>query len=237
VVRALIGADSLLLLARVLLRRVRVLARRAPRRDAPVLYVDCGTHRDAKEVRFALDALNDAAISVIAIEASADHLAAARAGFRDDPELSFVQLALVGPDETADTVKLFRCDDSRGDSLFPSRGAEFDLVPAGRLSDVLEKSSHDVREEPFILRMNIEGAEYGVLQDLVSSGLAEYVDGYYGMWDDLSKLDTELDVEFRAFLAAHHIRPVTFNNRDLDHRLRRLAIRIDLRTSVRRGRL
>ena len=36
--------------------------------------------------------------------------------------------------------------------------------------------------------------------DLVNSGLAGYIDGYYGMWDDISKIDKQRDDAFRAFL-------------------------------------
>ena len=93
-------------------------------------------------------------------------------------------------------------------------------------------SSHTM---PVILRMNIEGAEQFVIQDLLDSGLTASVDGYYGMWDDVSKIDPKADRRFRRLLRANGITNVTFNDRDLPYRLRRFAIRTDIETSIRRG--
>ena len=63
--------------------------------------------------------------------------------------------------------------------------------------------------------MNIEGAEFDVLQDLVESGLAAHIDGYYGIWDDVSKISVKRDAEFREFLSRNGIRSMTFNGRDV----------------------
>ena len=83
--------------------------------------------------------------------------------------------------------------------------------------------------------MNIEGSEVDVIQDLVESGLAKHIDGYFGMWDDMSKINQKKDDEFRLFLRNHHIHPFTFNERDFMAPLRVKAIRYDIATAIRAG--
>src|SRR5438034_4671037 len=86
-----------------------------------------------------------------------------------------------------------------------------------------------------LLRMNIEGAEFDVLQDLVESGLATNVDGYYGMWVDVSKINVKRDAEFREFLSTNGISSMTFNGRDVRWRFRMKCIEYDMNTSVMVG--
>ena len=83
--------------------------------------------------------------------------------------------------------------------------------------------------------MNIEGAEYDVIEDLVESQLARYISGYYGMWDDVSKIDMQRDDRFRAFLAKNQIHPFTFNGRDIPWAVRMSCIEYDINTSVLTG--
>jgi hypothetical protein len=54
------------------------------------------------------------------------------------------------------------------------------------------------------------------------------------MWDDLSTIDRERDAGFRGLLRRHHVKRTTFNDRDLDHALRRWAVRYALATSLAR---
>ncbi len=104
-----------------------------------------------------------------------------------------------------------------------------------RLSDWLREKNISLEDRICLLRMNIEGAEFDVLQDLVESGLATNVDGYYGMWDDVSKINVKRDVEFREFLSRNGIRSMTFNGRDVRWRFRMKCIEYDMNTSVMVG--
>jgi FkbM family methyltransferase len=244
-VRALVAVDSLLLLARVVLGRV---ARFGPvqafRTIAPtgrvVLYVDCGVHRDGEQVRFVAEELAPSCeLHVLAFEASAEHCEAAARNLADvarDVHLDLRQVALVGPGARDDTVKLFKgSQGGKADSLFRT-GDRFEVVPAARLSDILRRDfSSELDDAPLLVRMNIEGSEYDVVEDLVASRLASRVDGWFGMWDDVGKLDPDRDRRFRALLHSSHIRNITFNDRDLRHPLRRRAIRLALDTAVRAG--
>jgi hypothetical protein len=202
-----------------------------------VLYVDCGLHKDGRQVRCVHAWFGDRCqLHVLGFEASADHLRDARAELADLPLLDLRQLALVGPDTTDEHVKLYRGPGAGdGDSLFRPQ-ERYELVPAARLSSVLSRDEAPMLEHAAVLlRMNIEGSEYDVIDDLVRSGVHTAIDGYFGMWDDVSKLDPARDRRFRRLLAGAGITTVTFNDRDLQHPLRCRAIRFALDRAIRRG--
>lgn len=224
-------ADSGLLLLRAAAHRARVRPFRAPGRTH-VLYVDCGTHRDGSELRLVAHWLDRYDLSMLAFEAAPDHYAAAQ---RHLAALSVTlrNVALVGPEHSGKSVRLYRAGgDGRGDSLYSTRGVESVEVAAARLSGYIRDWAD---RGPVLLRMNIEGAEPAVIEDLAQAGLLEWVDGFYGMWDDLAKIDRTKAVTFRLRLRELGIRPFTFNERDLRFLPRRAAIQMDLETSVRRG--
>jgi FkbM family methyltransferase len=234
----LVFADSVLLLATVVVRRARHLGagalRRAPR--AHVCYVDCGTHVHGHEVAKAVEWLAAHDVTALAFEANPVHHAQAAEHLAGFPNVTVRNVALVGPDHDAADVELYvGSRDGRGDSLFAQDGRRPVRVPAVRLSTVLTDEVRGPGECVVLLRMNIEGAERFVIDDLVDAGLDGQVDGYYGMWDDLSKIDPAQDDEFRALLRSRGIHPITFNDRDLGHRMRVAAIRLDLDTSVQYG--
>jgi hypothetical protein len=81
--------------------------------------------------------------------------------------------------------------------------------------------------------MNIEGAEELVIADLAVAGLLQRISGFYGMWDDLSKIDEHRSRRFRERLGELNIEPITFNGRDLRHRIRLAAIHYDIETTIR----
>lgn len=244
----LIAADSILLLASVLIRRLRVLGGRAFLR-APshqrVLYIDCGTHVHGREVKRTARWLSRADLRILAFEANPAHHAEAAKNLRDVDGLDLRNVALVGPEYNAPDVRLFLDhEDGRGDSLLGGRDSGTSvLVPAVHLSDILRSESWPLDKTVVLLRMNIEGAERFVIEDLVGTHMDESIDGFYGMWDDLSKVDPVADKEFRRLLRSRRIRKVTFNDRDGDPRLRFVArircaaIRLDLDTSVMHGAL
>ncbi len=173
-------------------------------------------------------------LHVFAFEASRASFLSAEAALADISNLRLHHLALVGPDHSGDSVRLYKGGgDGRGSSLLVGRGDDYEVVAAQRLSEVL--ASEWLRDAAVVLRMNIEGAEPLVIDDLVQSGAYTHIDGYYGMWDDLSKMDPSADDQFRHMLRSYRISPVTFNERDLAFRLRRRAIRVDIETAIRSG--
>ena len=233
VITVLIWVDSLILLARAAARRVR--SRGA--RDQ-VVYVDCGLHKHGEQLRWVRRWFGDDAL-LIGIEASPSHFADASANL-SDLNATLIHAAVVGPQHTGDTVRLYRASDyGKDDSLFVQRGSEFEDVTARRLSSLLQEQG--LADRSLIVRMNIEGAERFVVEDLLDARIP--VRGWFGMWDDLGEIDAGADLEFRGLLRKHGISPFTFNDRDLPKdggrlagafALRRLAIRIALDAAARR---
>jgi hypothetical protein len=254
-------ADSLLLSARAARRDKGLGARRRHHgSERPqVLYIDCGVHKEAEQVQWMQRWFGDRyELHVLAFEAGGDHCRDAAAALAGLDRLRLHHLALVGPDYADSEVKLYKSSGKgKADSLFQERGEEFEIVPAGRLSSVLAQEGWDLARTPTVLRMNIEGAEQFVIADLLEAGLAGSIDGYYGMWDDLSKIDPAGDGRFRALLAEQGIATLTFNDRDLTSfgdrplrltpgelattlrdlalRLRRRVIRRDIESAIERG--
>ncbi len=236
--KLLVLADSLLLVSAVALRRIAAIASGTlarPGPDSVVLHIDCGAHKEGSEIacmhRWFSDRYN---VRMIGFEAGQEQFEQASSNLAGIPGVDLRRAAVVGPEHVGPTAELHLGHaDGRGASLFAARGGTTEQVPAVRLSAVLDSISPP--PDAVILRMNIEGAEKYAIQDLITSGRHERIDGYYGMWDDLSKLDPKMDRDFRRLLKRYGIRNMTFNERDLAHPLRRFAIRTDIETSIRRA--
>jgi hypothetical protein len=261
----LVALDSILLAARVQIRAGRRApgARGEPGADPaprPVLYIDCGLHKKGEQIRWMHEWFGDRyELHALGFEASAEHIRDAAAELADVDRLKLMHVALVGPDHDGDEVRLYKSSrgEGKGDSLFVNEREQYDVVPARRLSEVLATEGYSLADIPVILRMNIEGAEHFVIEDLIEAGIAGSIDGYYGMWDDLSTIDPPASARFRRLLRDNGISNVTFNDRDLvtfgdrarsirprdlmatlrelTFRLRRHAIRRDIELSIRTG--
>ncbi|HEY4427150.1 MAG TPA: hypothetical protein VGN08_03000 [Solirubrobacteraceae bacterium] len=260
----LIGVDSLLLAGRVWARRLRrrALGTAGPPEGTrpPVLYIDCGVHKRGEQIRSMHRWFADRyELHVLGFEASAVHVRDATAALADLDGVRLLHLALVGPHHAGDEVRLYKSPhgEGEGDSLFVNERDEYEVVPARRLSDAIADEGYSLAQMPVILRMNIEGAEHFVIEDLLDAGLHTSVDGYYGMWDDLSQIDRPAASAFRRLLRRNGIATLTFNDRDLvepadrkasfgpegwivklremSFALRRRAIRRDIEASLRAG--
>jgi hypothetical protein len=122
-------------------------------------------------------------LEILGFEAGSEHIADARAELADVEGVQLDHVALVGPDHVGDEVELYLSGGQsrgKGDSLFSTRGQRSETVPARRLSKVLADRGCSSDTMPVILRMNIEGAEQFVIQDLLDTGLTASIDGYYG---------------------------------------------------------
>lgn len=236
--KPLILADTLLLWADLLLRKP---TRRGPgpRAADKVVVLDLGQHVDPKQVCAILEWFGgDMPLEIHAFEAHPAYYEAASAKLAGIDGVKLVNLALVGPDFVGNHVNLYLAGGRGvGDSIYAKRSDRFIPVTAMRLSRYLAEAGIDLSAQPVILRMNIEGAEYGVLQDLDEAGLLDHIDGFFGSWDDMYKTDPVDDERFRAFLRRHRIRSIPFNDRDLGtgaiFGLRKRAIRHALRLATR----
>lgn len=232
----LVWIDTLILAARFVLRRAGSrlrLAGRHARVPVAVTYIDVGTHVAAKELllmrQHVLPRCADT-FRCVGIEANPESFERVRERVGDDPNVSLVNAAVCRHVPAGGTVQLFLHGDGHGDSLHRTSGASMQ-VPAIRLSDIVRAEASDPGRI-IIVRMNVEGAEYEAILDLYENGLLDRVDAFYGMWDDLSKIDPKLDAEMTAFMRTHGVRTTTFNERDFVSGFRVRVIAYDLRTSI-----
>lgn len=203
--------------------------------DLRVVYLDLGTHEQGAELSWVIESvLPDISPNFLAygFEASPESFECVKDKFKNRPEVQIVHGALCYEVPPGGTVRLYR-DGRRGEgnSIY-RRTNDFDEVAAMRLSDFMQKNIPTEGHFIFIMRMNIEGAEYDVLRDLAETGLSKRIDGYFGMWDDVSKIDLNRDREFRRFISANGIRTFPFNGRDLRWPFRKYCIAYQMRTRI-----
>jgi FkbM family methyltransferase len=236
--------DTFLLRVRALLRRARIAGLgRLGKLETPqrkIVYIDAGLHRSSAQIASMLEwFVLSTSLRVYGIEAHPRYVRECRHRFAGERRVKLFNYALVGPDHEGDTATLY-LDGKKGlgNSLFASRGEESIEVPAIRLSRLIRE--HDIASpgDIVLLRMNIEGAEMGVIEDLAEAGMVDLFDGFYGMWDDLYKIDPALDAKFCALLRREKIRNLTFNDRDaspIAGPKRKDIIRYDIETSIYHG--
>lgn len=189
-------------------------------RDVPILYLDVGLHKEGKQARL----LNrwtgrSPALRNIGFEANPEHFDHFNTRHATAAAVEAVNVALVGPDYAGETVTLYLDGKAGlGDTLMQSEGAQGIDVPAIQLSRWLAERGIDPRKSVTLIRMNIEGAELGVIRDLVDSGLASSIDGYFGTWIDVAKkAGPEAEREFEAMIEEQGIESYSFN--DVDSRI------------------
>ena len=243
VVSTVVAIDTAVLLAQAVARRAAIAGLGSVTRPtrvpagARVVYLDVGTHRAGAELRWMTERVLPActtSFEAFGFEPGERSFTAASEALAHIPEITMVRAALVNDLPEAGTVRLHTSAHSLRDSIHRV-GDAYEDVEAHRLSEWLVAHDIDLDQAVCILRMNIEGAEFDVLKDLVGSGLSDKVDGYYGMWDDLLKFDPEADRRFRRFLAKHDIHSLAFNGRDMDWGMRKRLIRYDVHTSLLAG--
>jgi hypothetical protein len=204
-----------------------------------VLYIDAGLHKSARELNLVHRWFNHLPqMQFVGFEGNPAYCAEAADAVPAGVEV--VHCALVGP-EHGDTVTL-NLDGQSGeaDSLFRKVTDLSIAVPATRLSAYLTARSIDPSRTVILLRMNIEGAEVPVLQDLAVSKLIDCVDGFYGQWEgDIYAIGGHLIDEFEVLEREHDVRRLSFSGGraglDISSPFRRFYIWYDLNTSILRG--
>lgn len=209
-----------------------LMASRIPR-GTRLTYIDVGMHKRALQLRYMKDEFGGRLdLRTIGFEAHPAYFAEAVRAIGPSEHDSLQNLAVVGPDQGS-TVRLnLNGGEGLGDSIVRAAGGEAIEIPAVRLSDVLKSAGIDRSDEVVILRMNIEGAELYVLEDLVAAGLVSRIDGYYGYWDDPLKIGGSIAERFRAIMARTGIDNFPFNDRDFRSRFRLAMVRYDLTTTI-----
>jgi FkbM family methyltransferase len=243
VVRLVVALDTLALGVRARTRRAVALGPAAlfgelpDGDDAPVYYFDMGTHRQAGELTFANRVLSARCrrFAAFGFEANRAAWESAARKLAGEEHVTLIHSAVSFEVPESGKLRLYHgADGGLGDSLYRPSDS-YEEAPVVRFSAWLRANGIDPARSVCLLRMNIEGAEDDVIRDLVEAGLAGSIAGYFGMWDDVSKIDVRRDREFRALLARHGIRPFTFNGRDLGSPSRTRWIAYDLTTQLAAG--
>lgn len=203
-------------------------------RNGRVIYLDLGVHTEGKQLELVMRWLGGGdSFHAYGFEANPAHCEKAKSRFRDYQCVTIINAALVGPDHTSSDVDLYAAgpeSSGQGDTLFPQRGSRRGYsaikAPALRLSQFLEEAGVDLTRDVVLLRMNIEGSEVYVLEDLEAAGLLEHVDCFYGRWDDPSKIDPALGERLEVIMSRNKLHTIPFNDPHVSGRLGSLGIRM-----------
>jgi len=184
-------------------------------------YFDLGTHRQANELVFFIEHILpqfNCSCNIYAFEAWKEFYEEAKEKTKKYKNVRIFNLALSDAIPSSGLVRLYYFgQDGLGNSVYRERNQIYEDVQACRLSDFIQEHKISLEGAVNILRMNIEGSEFDVISDLVKSGLRKYFDGFYGMWDDVWKIDPTKDVLFITMMKKARIRTVPFNGRDLGY--------------------
>lgn len=248
VYRFLVGivivVDTSLLFIRSIYRRIdklgftKIISKPRMPQNVSILYFDLGLHEDGRELSFMVReflpriSLN---FKAYGFEASKNSYERAQEKFFEAKNVEIIHGALCNELPSNGKIRLYKVGDGRGSSIYRCSLGEYEEIMAMKLSDWLQEKELDLENNICLLRMNIEGSELDVIVDLVNAGLAKRVDGYFGMWDDMSEIDEPRDAEFRSLLAKNHISSFTFNERDFLLRLRIKCIEYELKTAILGG--
>ena len=204
-------------------------------------YFDLGTHKRAAELNWVVKKVLSQLPNpyrIFGFEANPDSFNVAINNCNQIDNLKLYNLALVNKIPKSGLIKLFTSGGGLADSIYRTAKKSYTEVEAKKLSDVIKNENIKLNESINIIRMNIEGCEFDVIEDLIHNDLIKYFDGFYGMWDDISKLvsagkiDIKRYAEFQKVLQEANVHPFPFNGRDMQHKERKTLINKSLRNSI-----
>lgn len=233
----LIYIDTTILFSRAISRRFIYYSRYFFKKldSLPVVYIDIGTHTAANELSLMLNKVlprYSKKYQAYGFEANIKSYNTVVEKFIGVDNVKLINKAVCNDIPENGVIRLYFHGDGHGDSIYRA-GDNFCDVKAVKISCWIKENKIDIKNNIVIIRMNIEGAEFDVLQDLKEHEMLNYIDGYYGMWDDLSKIDEYKDAKMISFLNRNGISPLTFNERDFVSKYRLKAIEFDLATTIK----
>ena len=193
-------------------------------------YFDLGIHKEAAELNWVLKQIlqkQNRSFMIYGFEANPFTYKQVLDNIPKVKNLQLYNYAIINNKHPSGKIKLYTSKNGLSDSIYRSNYDNYVEVPAIKLSDFIYQKHINLSKSVNILRMNIEGAEFDVLQDLINEGLIKYFHRFYGMWDDVSKIDHAKDIQFRKTLKEHNIKPVPLNGRDLQSNARLKIIKKD----------
>lgn len=183
-------------------------------------YFDIGLHSSASELRLVSKWLSNHEVKLVGIEANPKHYCAALDGLYC-PGTNLINVAIVGPEHVSNKVKMYvdQVGSGLGDTLLEERAIQRKMqhieVNATRLSILFDELGINFHEDIIIIRMNIEGSEVFVLQDLIEAGIISNIDAFMGSWDDAHKISKMLGEQQDKIMNRYSVQPMQFNSRDI----------------------
>lgn len=110
----------------------------------------------------------------------------ARKGIRENHDVNIHHLAISNVNAP---IKLYYTECDLGYSIFDSKenikqNREFEEVQGVKFSDWLKENVPDFRENINIMKVNIEGAEWHLINDMIESDIAKHFGLFFGTVDD-----------------------------------------------------
>lgn len=202
--------------------------------DKNINYFDLGTHELARELNWVVNKVLTQLPNpyrIFAFEANPKTFNLANNNCSQIDNLKFHNLALVSKVPESGFAKLYTSTESVADSIYREQKSYIE-VEAKKLSDVIRDEDARLDESINIIRMNIEGSEYDVIEDLIESDLIKYFDGFYGTWDDVYKLSKEKYRKFQQTLKEVNVYPFPFNGGNMSYKEALNAIKCSLMNSI-----
>lgn len=192
----------------------------------PLYYIDIGTHEMARELNFYLDKIAPVIAPhsrIFGFEASSSTFDKVAHNLKGKSNVTLYNKALVSGSRSGTKIRLYKNSSSSvADSVFRKSNL-FEDVDTCVLSDFVRKKIKNIDRSIIIIRMNIEGSEKDVIDDLCASGLVSRIAGFFGMWNDVAAIDPEKGIQFERQLKKNRIVNFTFNDRDFQDS-RRMAL-------------
>lgn len=168
-----------------------------------VTYIDLGLHRYATEVSMFIQVCERLGLDyhVYGIEADPLYAPALVALFADNPKVETFSFAVAAEDGTC---RLYRSAflNGEGSSIYATKN---NVDPSDSVEVLSRKLSGFMKgidlHDAVVLKWNIEGAEYPMMNDLIESGLYRNIDLWCGAGSDMYKVAELAELEYSYHLA------------------------------------
>tara|TARA_R110002012_G_C11578522_1_gene605139 strand:- start:130 stop:738 length:609 start_codon:yes stop_codon:yes gene_type:complete len=146
-------------------------------------YIDLGVH-SGEEIDIVLNDYNQYKekfkLSIYGVEADVDWCSQLKYRYEDWEEVKIYNKAISNDNKE---IKLFLDNKRLGSSIFPTKRNVTDkyiLVQGIKITDFIKKYINDFENSINVIKLNIEGAELLVYQDLIDNNMLQYIDLFCG---------------------------------------------------------
>lgn len=155
-----------------------------------VTYYDCGLHKEAPEIDMFLEICQELGLDyqVYGIEACSEYIPQIQEKYAQDPNIEILHRAVSGTNEM---LRLYKTTafDGEGNSIFDTKNNVnpnwYEDVQGLVMSTFIERTAEG---DLIVLKFNIEGAEYYMMNDLLISEVYKKIDIFCGSTPDIHKV-------------------------------------------------